>query len=142
MSDKVFVDTNILIYAHDADAKSKNDLAKRALSELWSQRTGVLSIQVLHEFYINVTRKVSSPLPKDQARKVVSSYALWCVETAPAEISMAFQIEDEARIGFWDALIVASAVKAGASRILSEDLNPGQIVAGVTIENPFAGPQD
>src|ERR1035441_5264528 len=87
MSDRVFVDTNILIYAHDADAKSKNDLAKRALSELWNQRTGVLSMQVLQEFYINVTRKISSPLPKDQARKVVSSYALWCVETTPAEIS-------------------------------------------------------
>ena len=142
MNDKVFVDTNILIYAHDADAKSKNDLAKQALSELWTRRTGVLSMQVLQEFYINVTRKISSPLPKNQARKVVSSYALWCVETTPAEISAAFQIEDEARIGFWDALIVASAVKAGASRILSEDLNPGQIVAGVTIENPFAGPQD
>jgi predicted nucleic acid-binding protein len=70
---------------------------------------------------------------------VVNSYAVWCVETTPAEISTAFRIEDESRIGFWDALIVASAAKSGASRILSEDLNAGQTIAGIRIENPFAG---
>jgi predicted nucleic acid-binding protein len=68
---------------------------------------------------------------------VASSYAIWCIETTPAEVSSAFRIEDEAGIGFWDALIVASAVKCGASRILSEDLNPGQMIAGIRIENPF-----
>jgi predicted nucleic acid-binding protein len=62
---------------------------------------------------------------------------VWCIETTPAEISAAFRIEDEAGIGFWDALIIASASKAGAVRIFSEDLNPGQIIAGVRIENPF-----
>jgi predicted nucleic acid-binding protein len=137
MSDKTFVDTNILIYAHDADAKSKHGVAKSILAELWSQRTGVLSMQVLQEFYVNVTRKIAVPLPKNVARMLVNSYAIWCVETTPAEISSAFQIEDESRIGFWDALIVASAVKCGASRILSEDLNAGQTIAGVRIENPF-----
>ena len=137
MSDKTFVDTNILIYAHDADAKSKHGGAKSILAELWSQRTGVLSMQVLQEFYVNVTRKIAVPLPKDVARMLVNSYAIWCVQTTPAEISSAFQIEDESRIGFWDALIVASAVKCGASRILSEDLNAGQTIAGVRIENPF-----
>ena len=137
MSDRTFVDTNILIYAHDADAKSKHEVAKSVLTELWRKRTGVLSMQVLQEFYVNVTRKIAYPLPKDVARMVVSSYAIWCVETAPAEISSAFRIEDESRIGFWDALIVASAVKCGASRIFSEDLNAGQMIAGVRIENPF-----
>jgi predicted nucleic acid-binding protein len=68
---------------------------------------------------------------------VVGSYSIWCVETTPAEISSAFRIEDEFRIGFWDALIVASAAKCGAVRILSEDLNAGQMIAGVRIENPF-----
>jgi predicted nucleic acid-binding protein len=137
MSDRTFVDTNILIYAHDADAKSKHEVAKSVLGELWSQRTGVLSMQVLQEFYVNVTRKIASPLPKDVARMVVSSYAIWCVETTPAEISSAFRIEDESRIGFWDALIVASALKCGAIRILSEDLNAGQMISGMRIENPF-----
>jgi predicted nucleic acid-binding protein len=139
MSDRIFVDSNILIYAHDVDAKSKREVARSVLGELWSQRTGVLSLQVLQEFYVNVTRKISSPLPKPVARMVVNSYAVWCVETTPAEISTAFRIEDESRIGFWDALIVASAAKSGASRILSEDLNAGQTIAGIRIENPFAG---
>jgi predicted nucleic acid-binding protein len=138
MSDRTFVDTNILIYAHDADAKSKHALAKSVLGELWSQRTGVLSMQVLQEFYVNVTRKIAFPLSKDVARMVVNSYAIWCMETTPAEISLAFRIEDESRIGFWDALIVASAAKCGASRILSEDLNAGQMIAGIRIENPFS----
>ena len=137
MSGKAFVDTNVLIYAHDADAAAKHDIAKRVLQKLWSERTGTLSTQVLQEFYINVTRKIASPLPKRSARAVVSSYAIWCVDTTSEEISAAFQIEDEAHIGFWDALIIGAAVKAGADRILSEDLNPGQTISGVRIENPF-----
>jgi len=56
MSDKTFVDTNVLIYAHDVDAKAKHQLAKSALRELWNHRTGVLSMQVLQEFYVNVTQ--------------------------------------------------------------------------------------
>lgn len=92
---KTFVDTNVLIYPHDVDAKSKHPIAKEVLRELWTTRTGVLSMQVLQEFY-------------------------------------------EARISFWDALIVAAAAKSGATRILSEDLNPGQKIAGLRIENPFA----
>ena len=138
MSARNFVDTNILIYAHDVDAGAKHQVAKNVLRELWSQRSGVLSMQVLQEFYVNVTRKIASPLPKDVARLVVNSYSVWCIETTPAEITTAFRIEDESRIGFWDALIVAAAVKCGALRILSEDLNAKQVVAGVRIENPFA----
>jgi predicted nucleic acid-binding protein len=138
MSARNFVDTNILIYAHDVDAGAKHQVAKTILRELWSQRSGVLSMQVLQEFYVNVTRKIASPLPKDVARLVVNSYSVWCIETTPAEITTAFRIEDESRIGFWDALIVAAAVKCGALRILSEDLNAKQVVAGVRIENPFA----
>lgn len=90
------------------------------------------------EFYVNVTRKIAHPIPKESARLVVSSYAIWCIDTTHAEISAAFRVEDEHRIGFWDALIVASVLKGGAHRILSEDFNAGQIVAGVRIENPFA----
>ena len=137
MSDKVFIDTNVLIYAYDADAGIKRDTAAAVLRELWGRRSGVLSAQVLHEFYVNVTRKIATPLPKRSARAVIDAYAPWCVNTTLAETSAAFRIEDEARISFWDALIVAAARKAGAIRILSEDLNAGQSIAGIRIENPF-----
>jgi len=138
MNDRTFVDTNVLIYAHDVDANVKHKAAKGVLHELWSERTGVLSVQVLQEFYVNVTRKITRPISRESARLVVSSYATWCIDTTPAEVSTAFRIEDEARIGFWDALIVASALKGGASQILSEDLSAGQMIAGIRIVNPFA----
>jgi len=137
MSARVFVDSNILIYAHDVDAGRKHEIARNVLRELWSQRTGILSMQVLQEFYVNVTRKIASPLLKETARIVVNSYAVWCIETTPAEITAAFRIEDESKIGFWDALIITSAAKSGAIRILSEDLNAKQVIAGVIIEDPF-----
>jgi predicted nucleic acid-binding protein len=138
MSVRTFVDTNVLIYAYDIDAGSKHEIAREILRELWTRQTGTLSTQVLEEFYVNVTRKIAVPLPKSVARAEVDSYTVWCIDTTPAEISAAFRIEDEAGIGFWDALIIAAARKAGAARILSEDLNPGQIIGGVRIENPFA----
>lgn len=141
MNDRTFIDTNVLIYAHDRDANAKQQIAKNILRDLWAQRKGVLSMQVLQEFYVNVTRKIPSPLSKDAARLVVSSYTMWCMETTPTEISTAFRVEDESRLGFWDALIISSAVKCGATRILSEDLNAGQRIAGVLVENPFAGPR-
>jgi len=137
MSDKTFVDSNVLIYAHDLDAKSKQIAAKTLLYELWEEGSGALSMQVLQEFYVNVTRKIAVPMSKEEARRVVETYAVWCVATTPKEISSAFRIEDEARIGFWDAMIVASALSCGAVRILSEDLNAGQRIVGVRVENPF-----
>ena len=87
---------------------------------------------------MNVTRKIPHPISKESARLVVSTYSIWCIDTTPTEISNAFRIEDESRIGFWDALIVASAIKGGATRLLSEDLNAGQTISGVRIGNPFA----
>src|SRR5260370_36824064 len=109
MSGKTFIDTNVLIYAHDTDAGAKHEIAKTVLRDLWSERTGVLSVQVLQEFYVNVTRKVPSPLSR-----VVKGFGTPCgeqlcnlvQETTPTEIASAFRIEDESRIGFWDALIV------------------------------------
>jgi predicted nucleic acid-binding protein len=138
MNAKTFVDTNVLIYAHDVDAKERNQKARTVLNELWDERSGVLSMQVLQELYVNVTRKIETPLSKDAARRIVNSYSMCCMQTTAAELDVAFQIEDEAGIGFWDALIVASAVKSGSVRILSEDLNDQQIIAGTRIENPFA----
>lgn len=138
MSDRTFIDTNVLIYAHDVDAGEKHLVAKGLLKELWSSREGVASVQVLQEFYVNVTKKIRTPIPKDQARQVIGMYSQWCSETSATDIANAFRIEDEYRIGFWDALIIAAAQKAGATRILTEDLNPGQRIAGIQIENPFA----
>jgi predicted nucleic acid-binding protein len=136
-SDKAFVDSNVLIYAHDVDAGRKREVAKELLRELWLARTGVLSVQVLHEFYVNVTRKIRTPVSKSEARAVVGTYIAWCLEPETGDVSEAFRIEDEAGISFWDALIVAAAARSGATHVLSEDLNPGQVIAGVTVVNPF-----
>jgi predicted nucleic acid-binding protein len=139
MSDKTFVDTNVLIYAHDIDAGRKHDIARTLLRELWADQTGILSTQVLQEFYVNATRKIRTPLPKPAARSVVGTYAAWCVDgITTADVTAAFQIEDDANLNFWDALIVSVATRSGAGRILSEDLNAGQAISGVTIQNPFA----
>lgn len=138
MSDRTFVDTNVLIYAHDIDAGQKHEIAGALLRTLWAERAGVLSTQVLQEFYVNATRKIRKPLTKPEARTVVDAYTPWCVEgIAATDLASAFQIEDQARIGFWDALIIAVAARSGARRIVSEDLNAGQVIAGVTIQNPF-----
>lgn len=138
MSGRTFVDTNVLIYAHDVDAGQKHEIARNVVRELWSEREGVLSMQVLQEFYVNVTRKIATPLPRVMARTIIESYRTWCVQTTTEEITTAFRIEDEAHLGFWDALVVAAASKSGAVRLISEDLNPGQTILGVRVENPFA----
>ena len=132
-----FVDTNILIYAHDVDQTEKHPIARTLVTELLKTRRGVLSPQVLQEFYVNVTRKIAKPLTKRAAREIVEDFRVWCIDTTAAEVTTAFRIEDEARISFWDALICASALKAGAEVILSEDMNSGQKVPGIRIENPF-----
>lgn len=137
MSGKTFVDTNILVYAHDAD-QDKRSIAREILIELMSSRRGALSPQVLQEFYVTVTRKIAKPLSKRVAREIVHDYSVWCVNTTALEIAAAFRIEDESRISFWDALICAAAVKSGATLILSEDLNNGQKIAGIRIQDPFA----
>jgi predicted nucleic acid-binding protein len=137
MTARSFVDTNVLIYAFDSDAGDKNIVANRTLQELWNDQTGIVSPQVLQEFYVNITRKIAKPLTKPKARSIVADYEAWCISMTATEISTAFRIEEEARINFWDALICASALKAGAERILSEDLNSGQKIAGILVENPF-----
>lgn len=138
-NDRTFVDTNVLIYAHDVDAGRKHEVAKDLLRALWVERVGMLSTQVLQEFYVNATRKIRKPLTKPEARNVVDTYAPWCVDGITTnDLTAAFQLEDRAHIGFWDALIIAVAARAGACRLVSEDLNAGQTIAGVTIHNPFA----
>ena len=93
MTGKRFVDSNILIYAHDADAAERQRRAAELLGELWESGTGVLSTQVLQEFYVNVTRKIKRPLPLAIAREVVRDYSHW-VESplTPATIIRASEI--------------------------------------------------
>ena len=137
MSVRTFVDTNVLVCAYDGSAQQKQRIAKSLLAELWRERAGVLSVQVLQEFYVTVTKKISRPLTKRAAREVAITYAEWCVETSASLVPAASQMEEDFQITFWDGLIVASAAKAGADRIVSEDMNDGQVISGVRIENPF-----
>ena len=139
MSDRVFVDTNVLIYAHDRDAGRKHSLAAEIVRGLWESRLGVLSVQVLQEFYVNVTRKIPSPVPRETARKLVEAYGRWHVEVAdPALLIRASEVEERHSLSFWDALIIAAAARAQAGRLLSEDLQAGRRMLGLRIENPFA----
>jgi predicted nucleic acid-binding protein len=138
MSDVVFVDTNILVYAHDRDAGSKREKAARALDRLWDERLGRLSAQVLQEFYVTVTKKHSTSSARASAREVVSMYAPWVQHpTTPDTILRATELAELAEVSFWDALILAAAEQAGASQLYSEDLNSGQTIAGVKIVNPL-----
>ena len=139
MTDKVFVDTNILVYAHDLDAGNKHDQAAEIVSQLWESRNGVLSTQVLQEFYVTLTRKVSSTLIKLETRKLVQKYSHWhLVLNDPSIIIQASEIEESNNISFWDALIVSAAYSQNVPTILTEDLNHGQIIEGIFIKNPFA----
>jgi predicted nucleic acid-binding protein len=138
MTARTFVDTNILIYAHDRDAGRKGEIAAAHLRELWESENGVTSVQVLQEFYVNAVRKISPPLPTPAAREILRIYRLWVKETTTVDtVLRGTEIAELAQLSFWDGLIVASAEQAGASILLSEDLNHGQVIAGVKIVNPF-----
>jgi predicted nucleic acid-binding protein len=138
MPGRVFIDSNILIYAHDLDAGPKRVAAARVLEDVWEEGTGVISTQVLQEFYVNVTRKIPNPLPLARARGIVENYLFWPIETNDsATILHASEIEERHLLSFWDALIVAAACRAHAEKILTEDLAHGQRLEGVLIENPF-----
>jgi predicted nucleic acid-binding protein len=139
MSDVFFVDTNILIYSQDQDAGAKRERAIETLKALWASGAGRLSVQVLQEFYVNVTRKLATPVARSTAREVISAYGAWVREpTTPATVMRATDLADMAQISFWDALIVASAEQMGASAVYSEDLNAGQTIVGIKIINPLA----
>ena len=138
MSVVAFVDTNILIYAHDLDAGLKRERAMAKLRELWDSGTGRLSVQVLQEFYVNATQTLATPIARSTAREVIKTYGVWIRHATTAEtITRATEISDMARISFWDALIVASAEEVNADELLSEYLNDGQEIAGIRIVNPL-----
>lgn len=138
MSDKVFVDTNVLVYAHDRAAGLKHAKAAENVRALWMERRGVLSTQVLQEFFVNVTRKSASPLSAGAAKRVIQNYLAWQVIVNDGQaILEAIDLQGRFRLSFWDALIVQSAVSAGCATLLSEDLNSGQQYESLRVVNPF-----
>jgi predicted nucleic acid-binding protein len=137
MKGRIFVDTNILVYAHDLDAAQKHHAASQILTSLWDQKIGALSTQVLQEFYVVATKKMAAPMTLLDARTVVKAYLPWSIGTDGAMVLQASEIQERNRISFWDAMIVAAAHRAGAVRLLTEDLNHGRVIEGITVENPF-----
>jgi predicted nucleic acid-binding protein len=138
MNDKCFVDTNILVYAHDRSAGAKHQRAQSLVEKLWNSGGGVLSTQVLQELCINLRRKVSRPLPVDELRQLIRDYASWEVVThTPESILQALDVEARYKVSFWDALILQAAVSSGASILYSEDLAAGHRYGAVEVVNPL-----
>ena len=138
MSGKCFVDTNVLIYAHDRLAGFKHERAAALLDQLWATGDGELSTQVLQEFCANVRRKAFRPLSFDDTLRVVRQYLYWqVVMNTPASVIEAMLIESRYRISFWDALILTAAESAGATSLYSEDFSHGQLYGSVRAINPF-----
>jgi len=138
MNGKVFLDTNILVYAHDLDAGMKHTVAVQIVKDMWEKRLGALSTQVLQEFYVTITKKIGSPVSLFEAREIIRTYASWGIrENTSTSVIRASEIEDKYHISFWDALIVVAACEAKVDKILTEDLRSGQIIEGILIENPF-----
>lgn len=138
MSVDTFVDTNVLIYAHDAEAGDKREQAVTVLRELWEKQSGALSTQVLQEFYVNVTRKITKPLKRATAREIIERYGAWHLVAPDLRLVVdATHLEQRSRLSFWDAMIVVAAQRSGASTLLTEDLSHGQRLGSVTVRNPF-----
>jgi predicted nucleic acid-binding protein len=136
--DRVFVDTNVLVYSYDADAGQKHDMARSVLIDLWGSGTGAVSTQVLQEFYVTVTRKLPVPLLKRSARDVIETYRAWPVHRPGVDdMLMASQLEERHQLSFWDALVIVSAQRSGARTFLSEDLQHGRRIGELVIVNPF-----
>ena len=134
-----FVDTNLLVYAHDDSAGKKHRLAKAIISDLWESETGCLSVQVLQEFYVVATQKVAKPLKADTAATIIRDLSHWKMHAPDAaDVLGAIDLQQRTRVSFWDAMILWSALQLGWGRVLSEDLNPDQAYNGIDVINPFA----
>jgi predicted nucleic acid-binding protein len=135
---RVFFDTNVLVYMFDADAPDKKERACARLETEASAGQALLSTQVLQEFYVTVTRKLLVPLQPESAEAVVRDLAkLPVISIDEDRILAAIGRSCRMRLSFWDALIVETALAGGADRMLTEDLQHGQVIDGLRIENPF-----
>ena len=138
MKDKVFLDTNIIVYAHDRSSGDKHVVSKDIMDFLWESRKGVISVQVLQEFYVNVTQKVAKPLAPDVAARIITDLSVWQIHRPGVEdVLDAIHLQGRYQISFWDAMIVASAIQLGCRRIWSEDLGSGRVYTTVTVTSPF-----
>jgi predicted nucleic acid-binding protein len=138
MSGKCFVDTDILVYAHDITHGTKHERARQLVSSLWESGDGVLSTQVLQELCVTVRRKVARPLSPEDTRKLIEDYLRWPAVVNTAESLLeALDLETRYQISFWDALIVQAATSCGAEILYSEDLAEGQNYGEVRVVNPL-----
>ncbi len=140
MADKYFVDTNILIYAHDRSSGIKHQRARHTIERLWESGQGVLSTQVLQELCVNLRRKVARPVSLEELRKLVRDYMSWeiVVNTSDA-VLQALEIQERHKTSFWDALILQAAEQSGAAVLYSEDLAASQNYGSVQVVNPLIG---
>lgn len=138
--EREFVDANVLVYAFDSSAARKQQAAQQLLERLWESGTGCVSVQVLQEFFVTITKKVPKPLPVDDAKARIRELAAWTVFAPTAEdILIAIDLHAQAKIGFWDAMVVLAAAESECGVLWTEDLNDGQTLRGVRIQNPFTG---
>lgn len=137
--EREFVDANVLVYAFDSSAARKQQAAQQLLERLWESGTGCVSVQVLQEFFVTITKKVPKPLPVD-ANARIRELAAWTVFAPTAEdILTAIDLHAQAKIGFRDAMVVLAAAESECEVLWTEDLNDGQTLRGVRIQNPFTG---
>ena len=137
--DKVFLDTNIIIYAYDLTAGEKHKIAKKIVLDLWNSGLGIISAQVLQEFFVIATQKIPKPMDIKLAKEIMRDLLKWNVVVNDGEsILEAVNILLRYHYSFWDSMIIEAAVKSGAGMLLTEDLSDGQIISGVIIKNPFA----
>ena len=139
MTGSKFVDTNILLYANDQTAGEKQRKSAELLRALWETGDGVLSTQVLQEFFYNATRKLSLPLNVPVARNIVQTYSVWLKgPITDTTLVGAIDIHTSLGFSFWDSLIIKTALENGCDTLYSEDMQHGQIIDNrLTIINPF-----
>jgi predicted nucleic acid-binding protein len=138
MTAAVFVDTNVLVYSRDARDAAKHERAREWVGFLWDTKQGRVSRQVLHEYYVTVTRKLRPGLPVEEARGDVRALFHWLTAVDPeVMIESAWTFQDRCSLSFWDALVLAAAQVMECAFILSEDLPAGQKLDGIVVVNPF-----
>jgi predicted nucleic acid-binding protein len=138
MTALAFVDTNVLVYARDRSEADKQRRAAEWMAALWDSRTGRVSYQVLQEYYVTATRKLDPPRCAEDVREDVWSLRAWKPQAVDyPTLETAWRVQDRYGLSWWDALVVASAVRVGARWLLTEDLQDGQDLLGVTVVDPF-----
>ena len=138
MSDKVFLDSNIIVYAYDMHEPEKLVKAQSLLKSWIIQESAVVSSQVLGEFFVVVTQRIKEPLSVDEAMEIIEVLSVLPVaEIDLPLVKRAIETHKVYGISYWDSLIVAAAERTGCHKLVSEDLNDGQEYNGIVVENPF-----